>query len=62
MCNDTMNKQKILKAIFGGAGPKENERRYRANADLRFIADTAEPWTVDGLKEEVRRWLAEETP
>lgn len=52
-----MNKQKVLKAIFGGKGPRENERRYRANSELKAIADVAEPWTVEGLRTEVQKWL-----
>ena len=51
---------KWLKRLFGGEGPKENERRYLANQDLRSIADRAEPWTVEGLKKAVREWLEDE--
>lgn len=53
-------KQRILKAIFGGEGPRENERRYIANGELKAIADLAEPWTVEGLRAAVREWLDED--
>ena len=53
----SMATDKWLKRLFGGEGPKENERRYIANHDLRSIADMAEPWTVEGLKAAVREWL-----
>lgn len=48
---------KAGRIVFGGAGPKENERRYIANAELRCLTETAEPWTVDGLRRAVADWL-----
>lgn len=51
---------KLSRAVFGGEGARENERRYRANGELKAIADLAYPWTVDGLKAAVREWLDRE--
>ena len=47
---------RIVRAIFGG-DPKENERRYMANADLVNLTHIAWPWTEQALRAEVRRWL-----
>lgn len=46
----------IAKAIFGG-NPRENERRYNANAQLRDITRSVYPWTVEALREAVADWL-----
>jgi len=53
----TPRRVKVLKLIFGGEGPRENEQRYIANHELKAIADMAEPWTVEGLRAAVRDWL-----
>jgi hypothetical protein len=62
MTKHLMNWQKIGSVIFGGEGPRENERRYRANGELKYIADMAEPWTVEGLRAAVRDWLETREP
>ena len=56
-----MKADRLLKLLFGGEGPRENERRYMANGALKDIADLAEPWTVEGLKAAVRDWLEDIT-
>jgi hypothetical protein len=49
--------QKVGRKMFGGEGPRENERRYIANGELVDLTHMAEPWTVDGLRVAVREWL-----
>lgn len=40
---------------------RANNARYEATEQLKFIADMAQPWTVEGLKDAVREWLREDT-
>ena len=49
---------KAARLLFGG-DPRENAARYEANQQLKEIADSTHPWTVEALRTEVERWLRE---
>jgi hypothetical protein len=41
---------------------KSNERRWMATQELKQIAESTHPWTVEALHAAVRRWLDGEEP
>lgn len=49
------------KRLFFGGDPRENERRYRANAELVNLTHMTDPWTVEALESAVRYWLDDHT-
>ncbi len=56
---DRLLGSKAASLLFGG-DPRQNERRYMANADLLDLTVSVYPWTEEALRAAVREWLGKD--